>query len=83
MDEQLATPLSLVVNRIATGVTCSAILISIFFTIWALTQHGSGPIIGVIVFQLIALGASVFLSVKLIFEKCKSIASESNDVDFI
>lgn len=82
MDEQLATPLSLVVNRIATGVTCIAILISIFFTIWALTQHGSGPIIGVIVFQLIALGASVFLSVKLIFEKCKTKPND-NDVDFI
>lgn len=82
MDEQLATPLSLVVNRIATGVTCIAILISMFFTIWTLTQHGSGPIIGVLVFQLIALGASVFLSVKLIFEKCKTISDE-NRVDFV
>lgn len=69
MDQQLATPLSLVLKRIATGVTFGAILISIFFSIWALVVHLGGPVIGVLIFQCIALFASIFLSMKLIFEK--------------
>jgi hypothetical protein len=75
MQDQLATPLPLVKTRIATGITCGGLLISIFFSIWALVQHKGGPVIGVLVFQVIAFAASVYLSAKLIFEK--------NKVDFI
>lgn len=83
MDKQLATPLSVVTNRIATGITFGGILISIFFSIWALTTSGGGPVIGILVFQIIALAASIFLSAKLIFDKCKPPKYEDNSVDFV
>lgn len=67
MDQQLATPLSTVLNRIATGIVFGATLISMFFTIWAIIVQGGGPAIGVLVFQIIALIASIFLSIKIIW----------------
>lgn len=71
MDDQMATPLPLVLNRIATGVTFGAIVISIFFSIWGLVQYGSGPVVGIFVFQVIALLSGGYLSARVIFEKYK------------
>lgn len=79
MQDQLAAPLPIVKTRIATGITCGGLLISIFFSIWALIQHKAGPVIGVLVFQIIAFAASVYLSAKLIFEK----TNKDENVDFI
>ncbi len=82
MNDQTATPLPLVLNRIATGVTFGAIVISIFFNIWALAQYGAGPTIGVFVFQVIALLSGGYLSARVIFEKCQE-PKNVETVDFV
>lgn len=56
-----STSLPVALNRIAIGINFGSIAIAIMFSVWGLAVHGSGPLIGVMVFELIALGAVSFI----------------------
>jgi len=49
------------VNRIVLGIVCGAVLLSFLFSIWDCVVNGAGPVIGIIIFQLITLGGLGFM----------------------
>ena len=57
-EEKTSLPTALV--RIAVAVNLGAVLLGIMFSVWGLTIDRGGPLIGVLVFQLIALLAILF-----------------------
>jgi F0F1-type ATP synthase assembly protein I len=62
--EEAVPTLPIALDRIAIGITFGATLVGILFTIWTLTVHGAGPIIGILVFQLIGIGALSFIMLR-------------------
>ena len=61
MSDSEGPSLPVALNRIAIGINFGSIAIAIMFSVWGLAVHGSGPLIGVMVFELIALGAVSFI----------------------
>ena len=56
--------LPIALDRIAIGINFGALVIGLLFTIWALTVHGIGPVIGVLVFEVIATSAVGFIMIR-------------------
>lgn len=66
-------------NRISAGIVFGSLLLAGFFAVWTLLKDdGGGPVIGVLVFQVIGLAFSIFLGVRLIRETNKE--DEKSDV---
>lgn len=63
------TSLQVALFRIAVGITFGSIVISILFTVWALSVYGSGPVVGVLVFEFISVTAIMYTGVMLIMNK--------------
>jgi hypothetical protein len=60
-DLEGSPTLPIALNRIAIGINFGSIVIAIMFSVWGLAVHGSGPLVGVTLFELIALGAVSFI----------------------
>jgi len=58
-EKKKATCLS--VNRILLGITCGALIMSFFFSFWDAAVNGVGPVIGILIFQIIRLGGLSFI----------------------
>lgn len=47
--------LKTVINRICLGIGFGSIFLSFVFSIWAIATNGTGPIIGVMIFDVISM----------------------------
>lgn len=65
----IKTSLQVALFRIAIGITFGSIVISILFTVWALSVYGSGPVIGTLIFEFISVTAIMYIGVVLIMNK--------------
>jgi hypothetical protein len=65
--EIIKTSLQVALYRIALGIIFGAFLISLLFTVWALTIYGVGPNIGILIFNFIGLFAICFIVINKIF----------------
>lgn len=67
----IPTTLNVALFRIALGIAFGSIVIGILFTVWSLTTYGSGPVIGILIFQFISVGAVMYLGVHVILNRIK------------
>jgi hypothetical protein len=65
----IKTSLQVALFRIAVGITFGSIVIGILFTVWALSVYGSGPVVGILVFEFISVTAIMYTGVMLIMNK--------------
>ena len=67
MSEPEGENLKVVTNRIALGIGFGCIVLSIIFSIWTLAADGGGPVIGVLIFNVMgmsAIGWIIILAIK-------------------
>lgn len=59
--------------RIAIGIVFGSIIIAILFNVWTLTVYGSGPAIGILVFNFISLLSISYIIINKLFQSyfCK------------
>lgn len=65
--------LPVAVNRIFLGVAFGSTIVAIFFVAWALWLYGVGPVIGIFVFELIALSMILALAVNVVIRGIRGI----------